>query len=603
MAIQSRKSSFVARVSLAILLVLLSCLAGASLQAQNSALQELAAAVAGKLIPLEHLSLTECPDGISRLRPDRVVVQYIEKKFYRWHEYDVVAANGGAGVCIVVVQPRLGPLSRQDAQILLSASETWKETVADPDRMITLPPSDPSLNLPAVTPPVSDERVNPPLQPEADVFHKLEATPGPQKKTAERSAVELLSLENTVNSDERMRVDNTQIYPFNTVCYVSFSNLGLRYRGTAFLVSPYVALTAGHNVYDAGLFSWSYDFLLAPGQYQAYPGGTVYRPYGQTYAAELHTNNAYLAGGGFAYDYGAVMFDKPFSSISTFMPVQFDATPNWINVVGYPLQVQSEFNSQTMWRSSSSVYDISDRIIRYTADTSGGNSGGPVYLDSRRVVAIHTFGEINVNGGTRLVAANQHNITEWMQWHPGGTFVDVPPSYWAYDSIEKLYQAGITQGCGNDRYCPEDLVTRAEMAVFLLRAKYTGSYQPPEPKGIFEDVPTSFWACGWIEQSYWDGITQGCNSAPLLYCPLSPVSRAEMAVLLLRAKYGGGYQPPAPMDIFTDVPADYWASPWIDEIYQEKVTTGCSAYPLKYCPEGSVTRAEMAAFVVRTFDY
>ncbi len=537
---------------------LFSCFLVASVQAQSSALQELAARVADKLIPFERLSLTDCPEGIGKLRPARVVAQIIQNKFYRWQEYDVKGADGQTGVCIVVVQPHLGPLSKKDAQVLLSASETWKESIPEPGKMIILPPSDPSLDLPAVPSPVPGEFQKPISQPETDVSHKPDAAPWPQKKIINDSAIDSINSENAVGSDDRIRVANTQQYPWNTVCYVSFTNLGVRYRGSAFIVSPYVALTAGHNVYDADYSSWSYDFLIVPGQYQPSKDGPVYRPYGTQYAAELHTNSAYLPEGDFKYDYAAVMFDKPFSSISTFMPVEFDSTPTRINVVGYPLQVQDEFNSQAMWRSSSSVYATDDRIIYYTADTSGGNSGGPVYLDSLRVVGIHTFGyvDVDLNGGTRLVSSNENTITQWMQWNPGGTFTDVPPSYWAYDYVDKIYQAGIAEGCGNDRYCPEALVTRAEMAVFIERALHGGSYDPPAPTGVFIDVPTNYWASGWIEQFYWDGITKGCNVDPLLYCPLNTVTRAEMAVFLLRAKHGSGYQPPAPIDIFSDVAPD-----------------------------------------------
>lgn len=574
-------------------------LLGSSVQAQSSALQELAEGLAGKLIPVEQLSLADCPDGIGKLRPARVVAQYIQNKFYRWHEYEIKGADNRAGVCIVLVQPRLGPLSKKDAQVLLSASETWKESIPEPGSMTILSPSDPSLNLPTVPSPSPGDFRNPTDQPETDVPHRLDPASWPQNNTS--LVTDPISLESVIGSDERIRVTSTQQYPWNNVCYVSFTNRNTQYRGTAFLVSPYVALTAGHNVYDADYGSWSYDFLAAPGQYQTYEGGAVYRPYGEQYASESHTNNAYLQGAGFEYDYAAVMFTTPLSSISTFMPVEFDSTPARINVVGYPAQVQGEFNSQAMWRSSSSVYDTDARIIFYTADTSGGNSGGPVYLDSRRVAAIHTFGAIDVNGGVRLVSENENTVTQWMQWHPGD-FVDVPPSYWAFDYIEKIYQQGITTGCGDNRYCPEDRVTRAEMAVFIERARHGGSFSPPQATSIFDDVSVDYWASGWIEQLYLEGITQGCNVDPLLYCPLSAVTRAEMAVLLLRAEHGSDYEPPAPTEIFSDVPMNYWAGSWIDQIYQENVTTGCQTNPLNYCPEGSVTRAEMAAFIVRTFN-
>ena len=50
-----------------------------------------------------------------------------------------------------------------------------------------------------------------------------------------------------------------------------------------------------------------------------------------------------------------------------------------------------------------------------------------------------------------------------------GVFNDVDLSYWAVHWIEQLAAEGITSGCGNGNYCPEDPVTRAQMAVFLVR--------------------------------------------------------------------------------------------------------------------------------------
>lgn len=66
-------------------------------------------------------------------------------------------------------------------------------------------------------------------------------------------------------------------------------------------------------------------------------------------------------------------------------------------------------------------------------------------------------------------------------------------------------------GCSTNplEYCPEEPVTRAEMAVFLLRAMHGSSYSPPAVTGMFSDVPAIFWAVAWIEQLYSEGITQG----------------------------------------------------------------------------------------------
>ena len=190
------------------------------------------------------------------------------------------------------------------------------------------------------------------------------------------------------------------------------------------------------------------------------------------------------------------------------------------------------------------------------------------------------------------------------------TFADVPSSHWAYQYVETFYAAGMTTGCATEpfRYCPERLVTRAETAVFFLRSINGGSYQPPVASGTFADVPVAGkdWMEPWIEEFFAEGLTTGCSADPLGYCPERTVTRAELAVFALRAKYGQDYQPPAVIESsFSDVPVSgkAWMMPWIEEFYQEGLTTGCYQTPtLQYCPERGVTRAEMATFLVRTFN-
>jgi len=49
------------------------------------------------------------------------------------------------------------------------------------------------------------------------------------------------------------------------------------------------------------------------------------------------------------------------------------------------------------------------------------------------------------------------------------------------------------------------------MAVFLLRAKYGAAYKPPAATGMFSDVPASHWAAAWVEQLAREGVTGGCG--------------------------------------------------------------------------------------------
>ena len=60
-------------------------------------------------------------------------------------------------------------------------------------------------------------------------------------------------------------------------------------------------------------------------------------------------------------------------------------------------------------------------------------------------------------------------------------------------------------------YCPGVAVTRGQMAVFLLRAKHGAGYAPPAPAGSFTDVPAAHPFAGWIEQLAREGITSGCG--------------------------------------------------------------------------------------------
>ncbi|HET6344927.1 MAG TPA: S-layer homology domain-containing protein, partial [Myxococcota bacterium] len=50
--------------------------------------------------------------------------------------------------------------------------------------------------------------------------------------------------------------------------------------------------------------------------------------------------------------------------------------------------------------------------------------------------------------------------------------------------------------------------------------------------------------------------------------------------------------------IFADVPAGYWAKRWVDAMYKDGITSGCSTNPRQYCPEVAVTRGQMAVFLL-----
>ena len=83
------------------------------------------------------------------------------------------------------------------------------------------------------------------------------------------------------------------------------------------------------------------------------------------------------------------------------------------------------------------------------------------------------------------------------------------------------------------------------------------------------------------------------------YCPTDPVSREQMAVFLLKAEHGPAYQPPHCTGTFPDVPCPGLYTNWIEQLAAEGITAGCGDG--KYCPGDPNTRGQMAVFLVKTF--
>ena len=154
-------------------------------------------------------------------------------------------------------------------------------------------------------------------------------------------------------------------------------------------------------------------------------------------------------------------------------------------------------------------------------------------------------------------------------------FDDVPLSSPFHDDILRIATLGITAGCTLTSYCPGANVSRAEMAVLLLKADFGADHvpPPPPPDPIFPDVPADAFAAAWIDELAILGVTAGCGNGN--YCPDDPVTRGQMAVFLLKTLLGSGYVPPPPAGIFADVPADYFAIDWIEDLYNRGITAGC----------------------------
>jgi hypothetical protein len=159
------------------------------------------------------------------------------------------------------------------------------------------------------------------------------------------------------------------------------------------------------------------------------------------------------------------------------------------------------------------------------------------------------------------------------------------------DQIERLAFAGITDGCVPDRFCPAQRVSRGQMATFLSRA----INRSPTDADFFDDDEASSHEEG-INRLAQADIARGCAADS--FCPNEPVTRAQMAAFLARALD----LPSVGIDPFTDDNGDVHEAA-INVLASVDITSGCDAgRPELFCPGDTVTRAQMAAFLVRMMD-
>jgi len=275
-------------------------------------------------------------------------------------------------------------------------------------------------------------------------------------------------------------------------------------------------------------------------------------------------------------------------------------SPSWQNPSGGPAPLAGSLSAFGSPLAPGATYTIVDGTASYGSVPAGATVGcagaaGDCYELEISSPAVRPAAHWDATATETLSTGAEKTWT----LHVGDSFTDVPRGHWAYPYVETIFHASVTLGCGVATYCPDLALTRAEMAALLLRAIHGAGWDPPAPTGtVFTDVPVDHWAAGYIEELAAEGLTNGC--APSLFCPDKPVDRAEMAAFLLRARNGAGWVPPAPTGtVFTDVPVDHWAAGYIEALAEAGITLGCAER--MYCPANPVSRAEMAAFLTRTF--
>lgn len=157
------------------------------------------------------------------------------------------------------------------------------------------------------------------------------------------------------------------------------------------------------------------------------------------------------------------------------------------------------------------------------------------------------------------------------------TFRDVSSTYWAWKWIEAVENRGVTGGCGSGNFCPEANITRDQMAIFLLKAKEGPAYNPPSCfSPLFTDVGCGSTFSPWINELLVRGVTGGCGNGAYCPGGLVTREQMAVFLLktLMGPAY---LPPACTTPVFNDVPCSNPFAPWINALVARGVTSGCSA--------------------------
>jgi subtilisin family serine protease len=285
-----------------------------------------------------------------------------------------------------------------------------------------------------------------------------------------------------------------------------------------------------------------------------------------------------------------------------------------INYNNWTTGLQESFSSQGPTTDGRIKPDISgpDNVSNYTYGAFSGTSAAAPHVAGAAALILSATRSLSLsvsNLRDALIASaidmgvkGPDNVFGYGRLDlPSQVFVDVPLQNWAFYYINAIYNAHITTGCLQNplSYCPEDNVTREQMAAFIIR---TEEGEPPinycDSGTPFTDVTPDMWSCRYIKRLKELGITKGYGDGR--YGPYDLVPREQMAAFLVRAVVG---EPPLNYcdsgSLFPDITPDMWSCIYIKRLKELAITAGYGDG--RYGPYDFVTREQMAALLWRAF--
>jgi len=179
--------------------------------------------------------------------------------------------------------------------------------------------------------------------------------------------------------DNRSRVSTTH-YPNTLVCLLKIKDhLGKKYTGTGFIISDRCIITAGHCVFFKG--NWVSSIEIIPGA-----DGTL-KPFGKFISKTFRTVGGWMNHDDPNFDYGAIILEEGQNfNFQDYIKYGLISQRNDVHLLGYPSDKVG-----TQWLSNGNIVNETNLKLFYDADTVGGNSGSPVFINNQ-VIGVHSFG-------------------------------------------------------------------------------------------------------------------------------------------------------------------------------------------------------------------
>ena len=218
---------------------------------------------------------------------------------------------------------------------------------------------------------------------------------------------------NVIDRDDRISVGikDEPPYYYTAFLLIKYPSSSGYFRGTGFVAGEGVLATAGHNVYNSGHGGWAEEVtVILQRDENNYPHGT-------TMVTQFRSNSGWVDYQNTEDDWALIETAKDLSDYVGYCGIvnpDKDIVGEIIELPGYPREVRNETNSYEMWTDTGTVLkQNADNEVYYDADTSGGNSGSGVFINTSSAIAIHAYGTASGNHGARIQGLLYETLQEY----------------------------------------------------------------------------------------------------------------------------------------------------------------------------------------------